>query len=122
MSYLLLKNLHLLGVGASVALFLTRGVCAQLNVGWVNAAWARMASHVSHTFLLLMALLMCYQLNMWPLYNSAWLTAKLIGLVVYIVLATLAIKRQRGWAFGLGFLCLMYIAGVAFSKSPWVVM
>jgi uncharacterized membrane protein SirB2 len=53
-----------------------------------------------------------------------WLPAKIFGLVLYIVLGTVAIKRGRSagarTAAGIAALAVLaWIVSVALSKSPW---
>ena len=47
-----------------------------------------------------------------------WLAAKLIGLVVYIGLGAVAIRRRNGWAMLAAVLVFLYIAGAAMRHSP----
>lgn len=68
--------------------------------------------HVVNTGLIVLAVLLCLQLQQYPL-TSAWVTAKFIGLLVYIGLGTVAVKRQSHVAFGLTLVCLVYLVGVA---------
>jgi uncharacterized membrane protein SirB2 len=59
---------------------------------------------------------------------QGWLTAKVIGLIAYIVLGAIALKRGRTqamciWAFCGALLSFTYIVAVAITKSvvPFVI-
>ena len=56
--------------------------------------------------------------------DSSWLTAKIVALLVYIGLGTIAIKRGhtrsgRLLAWLLALATLAYIVAVAFTKQAW---
>lgn len=119
MSYMALKHLHLLTIVISLLLFVTRGGFALLGAQWIHRNWIRIPAHLNDTVLLLAALGLCYHLAQWPFYNSAWLTAKVVGLVAYILLGTIAIKRGKLWAFALSLVTFVYIGWVAVNKVPF---
>src|SRR5512135_3858152 len=83
--------------------------------------WVRVLPHVVDTVLLASAIALAVMLEQYPLMQG-WLTAKLIGLVVYIALGTIALKRGRTRAvrlaaFGGALLVFAYIVAVALTKS-----
>lgn len=117
MSYMAFKHLHLLTVGISVVLFTLRGAFASFGATWVHKKWVRICAHGNDTVLLLAALSLCYLLGQWPFYNSGWITAKVLGLVAYIALGTLAIKRGQLWAYIGALIVVVYIALVAMQKT-----
>ena len=61
---------------------------------WTNHAALRGLSYAIDTTLLTAALMLVTILHQYP-FVQAWLTAKVLLLVVYIVLGTLALKRGR---------------------------
>ena len=82
-----------------------------------------MLPHAVDTVLLLSALGLAWLSQQWP-FAQAWLTAKVLALVLYIVLGTLALKRARTLgaritAFVAAFAVYLYIVGAAISRSPW---
>lgn len=119
MSYMAVKHLHLLTIVISLLLFLVRGGFALRGAQWIHHKWVKIPTHLNDTLLLLAALGLCYHLGQWPFYNSAWLTAKVVGLVVYILLGTLAIKKGKLWAWLLALLTFIYIGWVAANKVPF---
>ncbi|WP_245555327.1 SirB2 family protein [Hahella ganghwensis] len=73
------------------------------------------------TTLLVSAIGLSMLLAQYPLTNH-WLTAKIIALIAYIVLGTVSLKRgktKRARALaGVGaYCCIVYIIGVAVTKS-----
>ena len=89
------KNLHVLLAIASGSLFLLRGVLVQLRKpNLAMAAPVRYLSYGIDTLLLTAALML---LTMLPraVFANGWLAVKLVLLVVYVALATYALKRGR---------------------------
>jgi uncharacterized membrane protein SirB2 len=94
MNYSLLYQLHLGTVAVSVALFVWRGLLMLRESPLLQARVLRIAPHVVDTVLLLSALALTTVIHQYP-FRDGWLTAKVVGLVVYIVLGTIALKRGR---------------------------
>lgn len=93
--YLTIKALHVGSVIASVALFALRGLLllgGRPSVG--NHAALRYLSYTIDTFLLTFALMLWTILKPDPVVH-AWLGTKLVLLVAYIGLGSLALKRAR---------------------------
>ena len=89
-----IKLIHVASVLVSGGLFLMRGVAVQLGARWAMAAPLRYSSYAIDIVLLTAALMLSTMLRMYPFVHS-WLTAKVVLLVVYIVLGSLALKRGR---------------------------
>ena len=118
-----LKTLHIACVILTYSLFLTRGILMLANPPALRARWARIVPHVVDTLLLAAAIGMLVIAQINPL-KSPWLIAKIGGLLLYIGLGTMALKRGRtrrvrliAWALAQA--VLLYIVAVAFAKSPW---
>jgi uncharacterized membrane protein SirB2 len=84
--------------------------------------WVRILPHVVDTILLLSGVWIAFQLGEAGV--RGWLPAKLIGLVIYIMLGMVALKRGR--TRGIRIIAalsavgvLTYIFGVAVTKSAW---
>lgn len=118
-SYVIAKNLHVASVVVSVCLFLLRGYGVFRNSGWVGTALARVLPHVVDTVLLGSAIWLAVILGQYPL-QQPWLTAKVVGLLVYIGLGTVALKRKKLWAFLLALVTVGYIVAVALTRNPLV--
>jgi len=119
MGYAAFKHLHLLTITISVIFFTIRGASALMGARWIGNKWVRLFAHSNDTLLLIAALALCYHLGLWPFYNSAWITAKVLGLLAYIGFGTLVIKRGKPWAYALALLSVAYIIWVAINKTPF---
>jgi len=92
--YAELKGLHVACVIASGTLFLVRGLAVQAGARWAMVAPLRFLSYAIDTVLLASAVTLSILLAQYP-FVQGWLTAKVLLLVVYIVLGSLALKRGR---------------------------
>lgn len=87
--------------------------------------WVRIAPHIIDTVLFVSGISLIIITNQYPLQES-WLLAKLVALVAYIGLGTLALKRAPTKGLKLLFLFLAiatfaYIASTALTRDhiPW---
>lgn len=87
-----IKSVHIAAVVFSGLLFLIRGGAVHLGMTWAMAAPLRYLSYAVDTILLTAALMLATILHQYPFVHG-WLTVKVLLLVVYIVLGTLALKR-----------------------------
>ncbi|WP_027857426.1 SirB2 family protein [Marinobacterium jannaschii] len=122
MSYLFLKHLHLTTVALSITLFLLRSIWMLIDSPSLNKRWVKIVPHIIDSVLLLSAIGLTIVLSQYPIAEH-WLTAKVAGLIAYIVLGTIALKRgktksTRTVALAGALACLGYIIGVALSHSP----
>lgn len=121
MSYETLKHLHALTVAASLALFLLRGYWMLRDSPRLQARWARIVPHINDSLLLAAAIAMLAIAQVNPL-DQPWLMAKITGLIAYIGLGTLALKRGKTKAVRVKALIAAlgvfgYIAAVAVTKQ-----
>lgn len=93
-AYLLAKYLHVGSVIISLGGFAARGVLMLAQSPVLNTRFVRIAPHVVDTILLASALWLAWIIRQYP-FVQGWLTAKVIGLVVYIVLGAIALRRGR---------------------------
>jgi uncharacterized membrane protein SirB2 len=112
----------MLSAGLSIALFCIRAPRLVRAPGAPRPAWLRVLPHVVDTVLLASALCLAYALG-WS-GTRGWLPAKLGGVVAYIALGSVAVKRGptlsvRRAAFIGALLAFAYAASVALSKSPY---
>ena len=120
--YSLLKAIHVTAVAWSLALFVLRAIWRMRDSPRLAERWVRVVPHVVDTVLLASAIALAIMLENYP-GTHAWLTAKVVGLVAYIVLGSVAIKRGRtpavrGVAFVAALAVFAYIVSVAITKSP----
>lgn len=122
MSYLLLKHLHVSCVVLSGLGFCLRGWWMLNDSPMLRQKLVRIAPHVIDSLLLGSALTMAVLSGQYP-FAQPWLTAKLCGLLAYIVLGTMALKRGKTKAGRARFLVLAllayaYIVSVALTRNP----
>ena len=122
MSYLILKHLHVTCVVLSGLGFCLRGWWMLRESPLRQHRLTRILPHIVDTLLLGSALTMAWMSGQYPFVHG-WLTAKLIGLLAYILLGMMALKRGRTQAiqaryFGLALLAYAYIVSVALTRSP----
>lgn len=122
MMYLQLKYLHVSCVVLSGIGFVLRGLWMIAESPMLSRRWVRVAPHVVDTLLLGSAITMVVISSQFP-FAKGWLTAKLIGLVVYILCGTMALKRGRTKVVRIAFflaalLAYAYIISVALSRNP----
>jgi uncharacterized membrane protein SirB2 len=122
MSYLILKQLHIACVVLSGSGFLVRGLWMLRGSPYLQLPAARVLPHIVDTVMLARAIAMAVLSAQYP-FATPWLTAKVIGLLVYIGCGTMALKRGRSKAQRAIFLAaaltaLAYIVSVALTRSP----
>lgn len=124
MSYLAIKHLHMTCAALSGGLFLLRGIWMLQGSGMLQRRWVRIGPHLIDTLLLTSALIMVAWSAQYPFMQS-WLTAKVLPLLAYIVLGSIALKRDmtrtmRAWAFAAALAVFAYIVLVALTKHAAV--
>lgn len=122
MIYPELKLLHVTCVVLSGLGFCVRGGWMLVDSPLLKGRLARFAPHLIDTLLLGSALTMAFLSGQYPFVHG-WLTAKFFGLLAYILLGTMALKRGRTKAiracfFVLALLAYGYIVSVALSRNP----
>lgn len=121
MSYLAVKHVHMTCAALSIILFFVRGLWMLAGSPLLQQRWAKVVPHIVDTVLLASALTMVVWSSQYPFVQN-WLTAKVVALVAYIVLGTIALKRGqtkgvRTGAFILALLVFGYIVKVAVTKQ-----
>lgn len=116
------KVLHVTTVTVSYGLFVTRGVWLLHDPARLRRRWVRVAPHINDTVLLASGVVLALTIHQYP-GVSPWLTAKLIGLVVYILMGMAAFRfARRVWvrtAFWIGAqMVFLYIVAVALTRRP----
>lgn len=121
MNYEMLKMIHVSCAILSISGFALRGFWMLRASPLLASLPARVLPHVIDTLFLLSGIGLVALLDL-PILQLPWLTAKILLLVVYILLGTIALKRgktrhMRVLAFILALLTFSWIAGIATSKS-----
>ena len=122
MTYLVLKYLHVSCVVLSGFGFFLRGLWMLSESALLKQRWVRVVPHIVDTVLLGSAITMLVISVQLP-FAQGWLTAKLIGLVVYIMFGMMALKRGRtkkvrAVFFVAALAAFAYIVSVALTRSP----
>jgi uncharacterized membrane protein SirB2 len=113
---------HISLVLVSGALFALRGLAVLQGRTWPMQRAVRVLSYGIDTTLLSAALVLLAILNLNP-FVTPWLLAKIMLLLLYIVLGTLALKRARTlqvrrYCFVAALLCYGFMLSVALTHSP----
>jgi uncharacterized membrane protein SirB2 len=121
-TYTALKYLHVACVVLSGTGFVLRGIWMMQASPMLARRWVRVMPHVLDSVLLASAMALAVTIGQYPLVNG-WLTAKVVGLIAYIVLGTIALKHGRTpgiriTAFCGALLVFACIVAVALTKSP----
>ncbi len=122
MSYLVLKHLHVTCVVLSGLGFALRAYLMLIGSPRLRSRAARILPHVIDSTLLGSALTMAWLSGQYP-FVQPWLTAKFFGLLAYIVLGAIALKRGRtpairARALVAALLAYGYIVSVALTRQP----
>ncbi|HEY9536314.1 MAG TPA: SirB2 family protein [Kiloniellaceae bacterium] len=91
------RLVHIWAVIASGTLFALRGLALNLGAAWPKAAPLRRLSYTIDTVLLIAALMLMTLVQQYP-FVDAWLTVKVLLLVVYIALGIYAFRSRRSRA------------------------
>lgn len=122
MSFLLLKTVHISCVASSYMLFVLRGIWSMNGSPSMRQRWVRIVPHVVDTLLLASAITLAISIQQYP-FVDAWLTAKVIGLLLYIALGSVALRFGRSKSIRIAAwvaaqTVFFYIVLVAISHNP----
>ena len=127
MLYLTIKYLHVTCVVLSISGFCLRGLLLLRNPSlcrWHGERrWLRMLPHLNDSLLLAAAIALTVLIDQYPLVNG-WLTAKILGLLAYILLGAYALRpgaspRLRIAAGLVAVAVFGWIVSVALTKQAW---
>ncbi len=123
MNYVLLKQVHVFFALASIIGYILRWHWTMSGSRLSQMKLTKTAPHVIDTLFLTTGVALAFTINQYP-FSTAWLTAKITGLLVYIVLGMFAMsgKVSRPWrvsAFLAAISTYAWILTVARFKSPW---
>ena len=117
-----LKLVHVSAVYLSGAGFVLRGAWMLRDSSLLRARLTRILPHIIDTALLGSAILLALRIYQYPFVHG-WLTAKVLALIAYIILGSIALKRGptkgiRTVAWIAAMLVFGYIASVAVTHAP----
>jgi uncharacterized membrane protein SirB2 len=118
---LLLKYVHVSCVVLSISGYLLRGAWMMRESPWLRNKWVRIVPHVVDTTLLGSAILLAIKIRQYP-FVQAWLTAKVLALLAYIVIGAIGLKygrtkkiRVTAWLVAIAI--FLYIVLVALTRQ-----
>jgi uncharacterized membrane protein SirB2 len=119
---MLVKTIHVACAILTIGGFTVRGLWMWRASPLLNNTWVKVLPHIIDTVLLAAGILLAIEIHQYP-GTHAWLTAKVLGLLAYIVLGSIALKRGktktiRVAAWIAATLVFFYIVSVALTRSP----
>lgn len=117
----LIKTIHILTVLVSISGFVLRGIWAIKGSPKLQQRWVKITPHVNDTLLLVTGITLAVMTGQYP-FVHAWLTVKIICLLLYIGLGMMVIRhgrsrQQRITSFLLAIIVFVYMLGVAENKT-----
>ena len=119
MSYLAIKHLHMTAAVLSIVFFMTRAYWSVTGSNKLQLRFVRIAPHVIDTVLLVCGITLAAMIGA----NQPWILAKIVGVLLYIGVGTVAIKRgkspkARAIAALIAIAIFFYIVGIAMRHHP----
>ncbi|SRR5699024_2880641 len=119
MNYFLIKHIHVTSAVLSILFFLIRAVWSVTENALLQNKVVKILPHIIDTVLLVCGVILAAMIG--P--SQPWILAKIIALVFYIGVGTIAIKRgktptSRAVAAIIATLIFFYIVGVALAHNP----
>jgi uncharacterized membrane protein SirB2 len=102
--------------------FFLRGLLMMRESHWLEARWIRRLPHINDTILLIAALALAWMSGQYP-FVANWVTAKVFGVIAYIILGTLALRkastrRLRIACWFASLAVFAWIVSVALTREP----
>lgn len=115
--YLSLRNAHIALALLSVTIFALRGGLVLAGSPARDTPWLKYPSYVVDTLLLTAALMLTTVIHQYP-FTTDWLTMKVVLLIAYVVLGSIALKRGRTHAVrATAFVAALLTVGFLFSVA-----
>jgi len=92
--YMIAKHLHLTAVVLTFIFFVLRFVLLMMQSPALQKKWLKVLPHIFDTLLIITIVWLCVQLSIYPIVNG-WASAKLTGLVCYILSMFLALRWAK---------------------------
>lgn len=119
MNYFAIKHLHTTAAALSILFFIVRAYWSVTSSPRLQSRVVRIAPHIIDTALLVFGVMLAVMIG--P--EQPWILAKIVALILYIGVGTIAIKRgktarTRGIAALIAIAIFAYIVGVAIRHDP----
>ena len=123
-AYFIIKAVHICTALISVLSFIMRGIWMMQSSSALNKKWVKITPHINDTLLLVSAIVLVVMTAQYP-GPAAWINAKIIGLILYVVLGVIALKRGKtltvriiAWVGALAAFAFVY--ATALQKSVYI--
>ena len=123
--YVWIKHLHVLTAAISITLFVLRFYWKWRGAAIMQQRWIKIAPHLNDTILFVTGIVLISLTQFYPFtVQGAWMTEKLIGVIIYIGLGHVALGKRarnqmvRATAFMLAMICVYFIVILAVNKMP----
>lgn len=124
-AYIGIKHLHLLTVAISIVLFILRFFWKWRNSAMMERRWVKITPHVNDTVLFATGIALVFITHFYPFTpQGTWLTEKLVGVIIFVVLGYVALSKRprsqkvRCFAFVAALACMYLIIKLAMTKMP----
>ena len=122
--FVIMKSIHMITLTITITGFILRSIWMLRDSPLLQTRLVKTLPHVNDTVLFISAIWTAALLGQYPFVN-AWLTAKVVGLLAYIILGAIALsygktRLIRSMAFVGALLCFAYVVAVAFTKNPLI--
>jgi len=119
--YPIIKNIHISCVVLTFLSFALRGIWMLQSNPTLQHRWVKILPHFIDTTLLLSGISLIIMLQQYP-GTQVWLTAKLVALLIYIIIGSVALKYGktktiRATAFLLALATFFYLISVALTHN-----
>lgn len=125
MSYAAIKLLHISCIVLSYTLFFLRGIWMLRASPVMQQRWVKIVPHLIDSVLLGSAITLAIMLGVSP-FSAPWLFAKIIALLLYIVLGSIALKRGKtlrirlfAWLAAQGVFLYIVLTALSHNPIPW---
>ena len=123
-AYEVIKSIHIVTAILSISGFILRGIWMMKSSYALQNMWVKILPHINDTILLVSAIALSILSTQYP-GTTLWINVKIVALIVYIVLGTIALKRGptlkiRIVAWCLAILVFIYILAVANTKTALI--
>jgi uncharacterized membrane protein SirB2 len=98
MAYAIIVKIHVLTAILSLIGFVVRAAWKVRSPEKLSRKWVKIAPHINDTLMLVSAVVLLFILGLAP-WDTGWVAAKILGLLVYIGLGIVALKKaQTPWS------------------------
>lgn len=119
MNYFLIKHIHMTAAGLSLIFFIVRAFWSVTGSAALQNKAVKVVPHIIDSVLLIAGIILAAMIG--P--EQPWILAKIVLLLAYIGVGTVAIKRgrtptQRAVAAVIAVAIFLYIVGIAIAHNP----